>query len=263
MVSGCVSYFRELYSYRHMLAALVTRQIKGKYRHSIMGFSWNFLSPLIMITIYYFVFSGIIAKSIDDYWIYISVGIFPYRFFDKCMESGAVSITSNKGMVKKMYFPREILVLSYVITQFLNFVFGYIIVLIMLIVTGNATDPVLLLFVPLIMMIEFLFVTGMTLIVSAVCVYVRDIGIFISSASKLLFWGTPVIYTVDSITNGIRELIWYNPLTYYVETLHETLYYSTVPNGSEMLMCVMMAVIIMIAGMVLFNRLKRRFAEEL
>jgi len=126
----------ELYHFRHMFYSLVRKSLFGKYKNSALGFLWNFITPAISILIFYIVFESFMGRDIPHYWAYLCVGMFPFTFMNTNLIGGASNITSNGGMIKKMYFPREILPLSQVAYTLIVFLIAYSIVAILMLITG-------------------------------------------------------------------------------------------------------------------------------
>ena len=253
---------REIWESRNVLKALITKNLIGRYKNSILGFGWHFVMPAIYMIVYYLVFSQIRQNPIDNFWVYLASGLFAFHFMINNLVSGAGCIVSNSGMIKKMYFPREIFVLSQVISTFVIMLIGYAIVLVALIISGYELNAALL-FSIIVFALMMLFAVGYVMIVSALTVYVRDIQHFLNSISMAFFFLTPMYFTTESTTGMLNTIIWANPFTYYIEALHQIIYYGTAPDAILIAECAIISIVVASMGFALFSKLKGGFAERL
>lgn len=252
----------EIYRYRTLLYSMVVRNLKGKYRNSALGFAWHFITPAISIILFYIVFTGLRATSIEDYWAYLCVGMFPFTFFQTNLSGGAGCIVANGAMIKKMYFPREIVVLSQVISTFITLLFAYVGVIILIVIAGmSVTSAILLL--PVIMVLSVVFATGYVLLFSSINVFKRDVEHFIVAVSRVLFWITPIFYMASEVTGILADVIKYNPFAYFIEAYQDVLYFGIVPGATDLAVCTVLAIVALLIGGIVFSKLKGRFAEEL
>jgi len=260
---GIVCSLKEVYKNRNILYSMIVRNFKGKYKNSYLGFAWHFVTPLIMIILFYVVYTGIMQRNIDNYWVYLSVGMFPFSFFQHNMGSGSGCIVSNAGMIKKMYFPREMIVLSQVISTFITLIIAYSAIIVLMFLSGYPFNGLALLLLPILLILSAIFAIGYVLVLSAITVYVRDVQYFIEATARVIFWITPVFYLAEDINGLLNDIIWYNPFTYYIVTYHDILYYHQVPDLFQFGVCCILSVSALIIGLIVFNKLKGRFAEEL
>ena len=165
---------KELYDYREMLSNLVKKDLKVRYKGSVLGFLWTFLNPLLQLIVYTIVFSTIMKVNIDKFYIYLFIGLIPWLFFATCIQAGSTSILMNKDLIKKIYFPRIILPISTVNSAFMNMFYSMLVVLLTILVSGIGFSKYVLL-LPLAMIIQYILVLGMTFIFSALNVYFRDL----------------------------------------------------------------------------------------
>jgi len=254
---------KEVYEYRHLLYSMVARNLKGTYKSSYLGFAWHFITPVILIIIFYVVFSGIRVSPIENYWAYLCIGMFPFTFFQTNLGSGSDCVVSNGGTIKKMYFPREIVVFSQIISTFITFIIAYAVVIVLMLLSGLPMSASAALYLPLILVLSVMFATGYVLFFSAITAFVRDVHHFIDAIARLIFFMTPIFYLASEVTGVLEKIIWMNPLTYFTESYHDILYYGVVPDTFQLLVCVMLATVALIVGAIVFNRLKGRFAEVL
>lgn len=253
----------ELYRFRYMFYSLVRKNLFGKYKNSALGFLWNFITPAVSILLFYLVFENFMGRDIPSYWAYLCVGMFPFSFMNTNLIGGASNITSNGGMIKKMYFPREILPLSQVAYTFIVFLIAYAIVVALMLITGFPLSTNGMLALPLVILTMFIFSFGTILFTSAISVYSRDFEYFITAFARILFWITPVFYMIDSLTGILSKIIWFNPLTYYVQSLHEIIYFGIMPSNELLIACTLLAVVMLVIGVYVFEKLKDGFAERI
>lgn len=186
---------REIYEYRNVLRSLVAKNLYGKYKNSILGFGWNFVTPMILMAMYYIIFTEIrVDPHIENRWMFISSAIFLFHFLTSCITSGTTVFTGNAGMIKKMYLPKEILILARATSSMIVCIIGNIVVICLIIITSYPLDWMYVLTLPVLLALSFLFGIGCILLLSSVAVYVRDIQYALGSLGIALFIMTPMRY---------------------------------------------------------------------
>jgi ABC-type polysaccharide/polyol phosphate export permease len=253
----------EMYRFRYMFYSLVEKSLFGKYKNSALGFLWNFVTPAISILLFYIVFENFMGRGIPNYWAYLCVGMFPFSFMNTNLIGGASNITSNGGMIKKMYFPRELLPLSQVAYTLIVFLIAYSIVFLIMLLTGFPLSSEGMLALPFLIMTMFVFSFGTILLTSAISVYSRDFEYLITAIARVLFWVTPIFYMIDSITGILSKIIWFNPLTYYVVGLQDIIYRGVMPSSELLIACTLLSFVMLIIGVYVFEKLKDGFAERI
>ncbi len=254
---------KEIYAYREMVYSLVHRDLKGRYKGSVLGFAWTFLNPLLQLAVYTLVFSIIMRNGIKDYYLFLFVALVPWIFFSSCMAAGAGCIRQQGDMIKKIYFPREVIPLSFVTSQFVNMLLSLIVVFAVVVFSGKPLNPVALLYLPLIMIIEYLIALGLTMLISGITVYMRDIEYLMNIIMMAWQFGTPVMYGLDQIPERFMFLFNLNPMTPVIVAYRDILYYGQVPEMNTLITAVVFGIVTLIAGVLVFGRLKLHFAEEL
>lgn len=254
----------QIYRSRNILYSLIRKNLFGSYRNSSLGFLWHFIMPVAMLVIYYVVFTGgIRSNPMDDFMVFLASGIFPFMFMTSNLAGGAGCVVSNGAMIKKMYFPREIFVLSQVISSFIIMLMGYAMVFVYILISGYPLDPIALLtLIPLLLMM-LVFVTGYVLLFSSLTVYRRDIQYFLSSIRMLFFFGTPAYFVASETTGIFSKLIWFNPFTYFVENLHTIVYFGDIPALWMWVIPLGITLLSLTIGYAVFEKLKGGFAERL
>lgn len=254
---------KEIWDSRFILRSLISKNLFGRYKNSILGFAWHFAMPLMMLAVYYTVFTSIRTSDMPYFWVFLASGLFPFNFMISNLTGGASAVTGNAGMVKKMYFPREILVLAHVFSSFTIMVLGYTAILLVVTASGFPLNPKTLLLLPIILVLSGAFVTGYVFLFSALNVYLRDVQYILSSLSMLFFFMTPMYFTINSISGALNKIILFNPFTYFIEAYHNLVYSGTVPEFYILAMCILLPIVSLTIGWLVFRRLRCGFAERL
>lgn len=256
-------YIDYLLGYRSLLVSMVKKSFKGKFRYTALGYAWHVINPLFQIAVYYVVFTVVFGRDIPNYWVYVSTGMFMYTFAASCIKGGCDCIVKNAKTVTKLSFARETLVVSNVLTNLITLAITYVVLAVLMVVSGvGLTWNVL--YVPVIIAILTVFLTGLAFLLSAVTVYYRDVSNAVGVVMGCLVFAIPVIYTVSQIQSDAVELIWHiNPLFYFVESIHDSFYYGVAPDAAYMAICLLCAVVMFVVGLYVFKRLERGFAERL
>ena len=158
---------KEIFSYRQMIYSLVKKDLRGRYKGSILGFLWTFLNPLLQLAVYTFVFSIVLRAGIERFYLFLFVALVPWIFFSSSVTTGCTCILAQKDLVKKIYFPRQVLPISYVLSSFVNMLFSFIVIFAVLLFSGVGIKLEALLFLPIIMFVELVLALGMALLCSA------------------------------------------------------------------------------------------------
>jgi ABC-2 type transport system permease protein len=254
---------KEIIAYRDMINSLVRRDLRGKYKGSVLGFLWTFINPLCQIVVYTVVFSVIVNSSLDRFYLYIITGMIPWLFFDSSMRIGSGCIRYQGDMVNKIYFPREVLPLACVTANFINMLLCFIIVFVVIFVSGLGVNIYALLCLPLIMIIEYIMVLGFTLLISAITVYFKDMEHIVTVILMAWIYLTPILYSATSIPDSISWVFRLNPMTYVIEAYHSILYWKSIPTATITFYAGVSSLVILIVGELVFKKLDKNFAEEL
>ena len=256
--------FKDLYNYRELLKTSVKKDIGGKYKHSFLGVLWSFINPLLQILVYALIFPLVMKNggSYKDYTVFMVCGLIPWAYFTTVINRASFIMIENGNILKKVYFPRSILPLSLLTSETINFLVSCIIILAFIVIKGFGISKFILFF-PLVLLIQYVLLLGIALIFSAVTVYMRDIQHFIGVVLQLLFYATPIVYSIDTIPENFRWILKWNPMTYIIEGYRAIFYNQTMPDLKSLGVLGIISIIILIVGYLLFNKLQKRFAEEL
>jgi len=258
-----VKIIRELYAYREMISSLVKKDLRGRYKGSVLGFLWTFINPICQIIIYTMVFSVIMDSGIDNFYLFLIVGLIPWIFFSSSINGGAVSIIIQQDLVKKIYFPRKVLPISYVTSSFVNMLFSFVIIFAVLFVSGFGVNIFALVFLPLVMIIEYILALGIALICAACTVFFRDLEHILGIITMAWMYLTPIMYSVDMIPKKILPIFNLNPMTPVITAYRDILYFKNIPNIETLIQALCAGLAIFFLGIFIFSKLQRNFAEEL
>ncbi|MCD7890654.1 MAG: ABC transporter permease [Ruminococcus sp.] len=255
--------FLEIYDYRQMIFSLVRKDLRGRYKGSVLGFLWTFINPLLQLVVYTIVFSFILPTNIDKYYLYLFVGLVPWIFFSSSITGGSPSIVAQKDLVKKIYFPRQVIPISYVTSCFVNMLLCFVVIFIVIIISGIGVNPVALLCLPIIMIVEYILALGMALLASAITVYFRDLEHILGILTMAWMYMTPIMYDKSIVPEELLPVFNLNTMTHVIECYRAVLYYKKVPELESLLSSLGLGILFLVLGHFVFLKLQKHFAEEL
>jgi ABC-type polysaccharide/polyol phosphate export permease len=248
-------------SYRHLVLQLALKDFKIRYTHSVLGYMWSILNPLIFTLVYYLVFSVFIRFDIPNYPGYLLLGIVLWNFFSEGTSSGVASLLAQGGIITKVALPRHVVVLAAVLNAMMTFAISLLILLVLLLVTGVPTGLALLSF-PVLLLDLVMLTLGISLLLAPLHVRFRDVGYLWGVALQLGFWLTPIIYDVIMIPERWRWLVVYNPLARIMLYSRQVLIYAEWPDWVGVLKTSLLALSVLIVGWYAFQRLQLRVVEH-
>ena len=253
---------KNLYNYRELIKTSVKKDIGGKYKHSFLGVLWSFINPLLQIAVYAIIFPLIMKNNIPNYTVFMVCGLIPWNYFATVINRASFTFIENGNIIKKVYFPREILPLSLVTSETINFLISTIIIICFTLAYGMGLTKYVLLY-PLVLLVQYILLLGISLIVSSVTVYFRDLQHFIGVLLQLFFYATPIVYSVETIPENFRWILKINPMTYIIEGFRDIFYYHQIPDVKMLGIVLVIGILLCIVGYLIFNKLQKKFAEEL
>ncbi len=256
-----MNFFKELYHYRELLKTNVKKDIRGKYKGSFLGILWSFINPLLQVLVYALVFPYIMKVETENYLIFLICGIIPWTWFITSISQGTTSITNNANLIKKVYFPREILPISVVTSGLVNFLISCLIILIFVIFGGLGITWHLV-FLPFIIIVQYLFTLALIFVLSAFNVYVKDVEYIVAFIINMLFYATPILYTTEMFSGPILWLFRLNPLAHLINAYRDVFYVHHIPNLASLIVLFGVCIILIVVGYFIFKKLEKRFAEE-
>ena len=258
-----MKHLREIYDYRQMIFSLVRKELRGRYKGSALGFLWTFINPLLQLLVYTFVFSIVMPNNIDKFYLYLFIGLIPWLFFSGSLTGGAACIINQKDMVKKIYFPREVMPIAYVTSNFVNMLLCFIVIFGVVLVSGVGVNPVAVLYLPIIWAVEYIMCLGGAMLTSALTVYFRDLEYILGIVTMAWMYMTPVVYSLDMVPERLRPLMNLNPMTPVITAYRDVLYSKQIPHISTLTNALVLGIVVLVIGTVSFQKLQRGFAEEL
>lgn len=253
---------KELYEYREMIYSLVRKDLRTRYKGSVLGFFWTFLNPLLQLIVYSIAFSYIMRVQMDNYYMYMFVGLLPWIFFCTSVQGGAMSVMSGSDLIKKIYFPRLVLPIATVTGAFVNMLFSMVVMFAALFVSGIGVSKYIF-YMPILLLLLYSLGLGLAFIFSACNVYLRDLEHILGIVTMSMFYVTPVIYPISMVPERFLHYFYLNPMVPMITAFQDILYYQKAPHMDTLLGVVGYAVAFMVIGFVVFQKLQRNFVEEL
>ena len=257
-----IKVFKNIYEYRELLKTSIKKEVRSKYKNSFLGVIWSFLNPLLQILVYCIIFSLILSNKKEHYEIFLCCGIIPWTFFSAAINKAAFTFVENGNIIKKVYFPREIIPISVVTSEAINFLISTIIIF-MFVIFGGIGITKYILFYPIILISQYLVILAIALIISSICVFLRDLQHFIGVILQLLFYAAPIVYSSDSIPNNYQWILKFNPMTYIINAYRDIFYTQKMPQIKSLLILIVIGIISCIISYKIFIKLQKGFAEQL
>lgn len=248
----------ELYKYKNLINELVNRDIKKKYRRSILGILWSMLNPLLMMLITAMVFSNLFRFEIKNFALYLLTGQIIFTFYAEATNFAMGSILENGHLIKKVYVPKYLFPLSRVTSSAVNLLFTLPAMLAIILVTGQTISfKILFCIIPLVLL--FIFCLGMGLFLSALAVYFRDMFHLYGVALTALNYATPIFYPENIIPVQYQWIVHCNPIYYYLKMFREVVYSNQIPDINLIIICFFISIIALIIGGYFFNKKQNNF----
>ncbi len=257
-----MKFFKSLYEYRELLKTSISKDVRGKYKNSVLGIIWSFLNPLLQIAVYAIVFPLIMRSNLPNYTVFLCCGLIPWNFFSSAISRTSFTMIENGNIIKKVYFPRQILPLSVVTSEAVNFVISTIIILAFVLGYGMGISKFII-FYPLVLLVQYLLLIGISFVVSSITVYFRDLQHFIGILLQLLFYATPIVYASNTIPENFQWILKFNPMTYVINGYRDIFYYQQTPDLVSIAIVLGISIVTCLVGYMIFNKLQKRFAEEI
>jgi lipopolysaccharide transport system permease protein len=263
----------DVYRSRELLWNLTLRELRTKYRRSFLGWAWSMLNPLSQIIIYSFVFGTLLGgtapigvpSGLDNFALWLLCGLLPWNFFSLVTALGLGAISANSGLVRRVAFPREVLVFSNVLHACVQFSIEMALLLIILLIAGSPFLP----WLPLVVLTSVLlavFATGIAMALSVLAVYFRDVSYLWAILIQVWFFATPIVYSPtllkEEAPTWVYNILRLNPMTGFVDVYRRLLYDAGAPGWKTMVGLVVMSFASLAIGWAIFHRMSRRLPEE-
>ncbi len=270
--STLIRHLGELVRARDLVYQLVVRDLKARYKNSVLGFVWSLLNPLAMMIVFTIVFTVIVPNNqVANYPIFLLAGLLPWNFFSSAVMVGTNSVVANGGLVKKVYFPREVLPLSSVLANLVNFLLALVVLFVAIVVFRIGFSSWLWM-LPIVIFIQTCFTLGIVFFLSTLNVFYRDIMMVMDVVMLAWFFLTPVFYPISLLPSGYRVLglvidvrRWMyivNPMASLTAAYRDLLYFGVYTNLDFFLRTAATALVVLAAGYLFFIRFSGRFGEE-
>lgn len=266
----------EIASRRELFINLTLRELRSKYKRSVLGWAWSLLNPLTTLVIYSLVFGVFLKVSpdvgdpsgLDNFAMFLMCGLLPYTFLSNGINGGMTSLIGNGNLVKKVYFPREILVAATIASWVVSFLIELAVLAVVLAFFGN----IVILWTPMVLLlvaIQVVFVLGLALMLAGAAVYFRDLQHLMGLVLQVWLYSAPIVYPVSLVQGKLGTTGWkitlynLNPLTRFVEAFRDVMYDMRFPPLDHLAYLVIVSFAALGAGMWMFGRLEGKLAEEL
>jgi ABC-type polysaccharide/polyol phosphate export permease len=255
---------RTLFRYRLLIQSLVGRELKARYRGSVLGFLWSFINPVLLLLTYGLVFTYVFpaarSKNVSPYFLFLFCGILPWTWFQASLAESSGVLIAGGNLIKKVLFPAEVLPVVTVLANLVHFLFGLPVLILFLAWEGRLSWSALLF--PLPVLVQLLFSLGLALFLSALTVHFRDIQNILAHVLHLWFWGSPILYYYGDIQGRFRTVLRLNPMSHILVSYQQILFEGTFNHGEGLLLAAGVSVVTFALGAFLFERLRDTLAEE-
>jgi ABC-type polysaccharide/polyol phosphate export permease len=258
---------RQLLRYRSLIASLVARELKARYRGSVLGFFWSFANPLLLLLVYTFVFTvvlpGVHSPDLEPFALFMFCGILPWTWFSSSLLESSNVLIAGGNLIRKVLFPAEVLPIVTVLAGLVHFCLGLPVLAAFLVYFGVPIRPADLLWFPAVVLVQLVFTTGMALLISALAVHFRDVRDLLHNLLTLWFFATPIIYPLSQAPESVRWVLDLNPFTHLAVSYQEVLFRpGPFTQWPRLLAVGMVAFVVLLAGYSVFDRLRDTLAEE-
>jgi lipopolysaccharide transport system permease protein len=253
-----------IWQYREALRLLVLRELQVRYSNSLLGVVWSLLNPLVMTAIFSIVFAVLMPQPVPAYPVFFLAALLPWNFFAQSLTASTLAIVVSGTLINRVYFPREILPISVVLANGVNFVIALVPLFALVVLFQVPLRPALI-WLPVLVLIQTVLSIGLGLGLSALNTVFRDVQQIVDVAVLPLFFATPVVYSLDAIRDpALRELlVLVNPMAALVSAYRTVVHGGSTPDLGQVAVTALTAALVLIVGWLLFRRLSPSFADEL
>ncbi|MGD6776453.1 ABC transporter permease [Sutcliffiella horikoshii] len=224
-----MKYLKEILKRKDLLTYLIRSGLKAEHRNSFLGYFWWLLDPLLNVLVYYFVVAIVLGQGGENYGVYLVIGLVTWRWMSSNINGSSKAITKYASIINQVYLPKSIFPLTVSGTQLINFSFGLIVIALFLLFFGVIPGWQIV-FLPIIILIQFMFLLALSLLISFVCVFVRDIDNIITHIVRIMFYASPIIWEGSRIPEKYEWAVAINPVAHIVNSYRDILMYQTIPN---------------------------------
>ncbi|EMN1226881.1 hypothetical protein PI91_17370 [Enterobacter sp. FB] len=247
------SFINEIVEYRQVLRQLIHQQITMRYRRTFFGFLWTLLNPLLNMAIIAVVFSLVMKFQVNEYAIFLFAAMIPWSVFSNSLNQGGGALLANESLFKKIYLPKQLFVISVVISTLVDSLLSTACLFIIALILGAKISSALF-FLPVAFLLLVMFSLGVTFILSIVTVYYRDVQYLIGVVLQALYFATPIIYPITAIPEKFHVIFTWNPLVYYIDLFRSPIYSGTLPETQSLIICSVCSLLSIVFGIIYFRR---------
>jgi len=255
-------YLKQMSVRRDLLLYLVTSGLRAQHRNSFLGYFWWLLDPLLGVVIYYFVVAIVFRRGGGDYVLSLVIGMIVWRFLQSAVVGGTKSIVSQAGIISQVYLPKAIFPVGGVLTQLINFGFGLVVVALFLVAHRHLPGWSVL-WLPVIILIQLVMVTAITLVVAYVGAFVRDMDNLINHLMRIWFYGSPIIWSENIVSERWRWVLTANPMTYILSGYKNALLYDMAPNIPALCVIGLAYLVVVLAMLWVYSEHEHRIIKVL
>ena len=253
---------RKIFNYQELILNLIIRDLKVKYKGSILGVFWSLLNPLLLLIVYSIAFKYVIRIEVENFPLFFMTGFLPWTFLTLSLSSSVNVMVDHRHLIKKIYFPREILPVSLVLFNLVQFLLTFLVLFVALRLF-KIPWGLSLVYLPLIIGLQTTFITGITLVLSSLSVYFRDIKHLIEVFLQMWFWLTPIAYPFNLVPDKVKFLFKFNPMTLFVIAYREILLEARSPDIILIGQLFLWSLGVLLSGYWFFSRHEVRIAESI
>lgn len=253
-----VTYFHNFRRFSYLLVILIKRDVKKKHKGSFLGILWSLLNPLLNMLVLTIVFSSVFHSTIKNFPVYLLTGNLLFGFFASSTTASMQSIISSSHLITKVYIPKYILTISRLMSDFIFFTISLIDLIIIMLVT-KAPVTISVIYAPIYLVLLFLFSCGISLMLATLTVFFRDIEHLYGVVITILMYASAIFYPATIIPSTFRFILTFNPLYYLIEGFREAVYSGAPLNMETLLVCIALASLSMVVGILVFERYQDKF----
>ena len=257
-----LSHLQEISRYRDLILRLAWSDFKLRYKSSALGFFWSLLEPLLMLAVLYVVFTNLMRIQVEHYQLFLLLGIVLWNFLERGTSMSIWGIIGKPSLVQKVYFPRDILVISSCITALMMTALEFVVFVIFMVIFRVMPGWTVVYF-PVLFICEFLIILGLSMALSALNVYFRDVQFIWRLIVQVGFFATPILYPITIFPESVRWIVTLNPMAQIITMMRDCTLYGISPEPANLAYVAVSALLVLLLGYFIFDRLEPKFAEAI
>lgn len=251
---------RSILDFRGLLVNLALKELRLQYKHSVLGFMWSMLNPLFMLAIYVFAFKYILHNDTPHFTLFLLIAELPWNFFQGAVLSGTNSLVNAGSLISKVYFPREVVPMSLVLSNLFNFIFT-LGTLAIAVPMSHMPFNIYMAYFPIILIAQILFIIPLTLFLSIVTVIYRDVYHFMQVLLMAWFYLTPIVYPLSKVPGKFKLFMYLNPMADFVHEYRLIIFHDRSPNWGLLGGVLVFDLVILLLALLIFRRLSKNIVE--